>query len=833
VEQVGKTSIFRTLGALWPAASGTITKPDADAIVILAQTPYVAAELTLEGQLAYPKVVTQPRNTAELSRLLQMVDLDPKLLQQDAEASTNGATVDWETTLSFGQKQKLACARLFYHKPRFAVLDEATRGLGPAFERSLYENCAAAGITVLTVAHVPTLQQFHRRVLKIHNDEWSLEPVHEDVKLSLLRTQSAAIADTETGASEQKASEAARLADIRRHEDARSEVYESALKTRIKALPKLSTLQRLRIVGRIILPRFTLADKGVKLIVATFALLVCTTWANGRLMTQIPGQLQAMAMQADASGYVRLTLLSTGATMIMTFMDLCSSWINSALAIHWTTRVTEDVMDRYIKDGAFYSVSQLDKRVTDADTRITRELVDLCDKLADLLKGGGGMMYSGGGGGKILQTKQRMGGSGGLIRPLVDTVYCTALLVQVKLPWNAMIAMWLYGLVGIGTVKAFSPDYSHFTAETERVEGEFRTSHAKVKTNAEAIAFLNGGEIERAFVEKKMGSMLSLARLQVWKRGLWGPINNFIMWGSPMIVTDILRMMWARDSQHGTTSDIMNNSSGTAISATGMYIESLIMRSFRTFSSLLGLHEQMASLFGVVGRVTDLMLVLDDIRPRAGSAAEAQTETAPVLASNSGAFSPRGSRTEDKRDGGIRVAGCDLVTPSGRCMAKQLCFSLSHTQHGGNLAIVGASGTGKSSLFKVLGGLWPVPAGSVALPPKMQQDSTTGGGGLALISQRTLVTAAPISLADYLTYPLSLSGEEWTEEIEGRLRCALPHTRPTFVLRGRALSSWCLIHRRGICIGVHAARTSDCSRWKDWRIAKDGAHPSHGTKCCR
>lgn len=170
-----------------------------------------------------------------------------------------------------------------------------------------------------------------------------------------------------------------------------------------------------------------------------------------------------------------------------------------------------------------------------------------------------------------------------------------------------------------------------------------------------------------------------------------------------MLVTDVLRMMWSRDEQHGTTSDIMNNSSGTAISSTGMYIESLIMRSFRTFSSLLGLHEELASLFGVVGRVTDLMLVLDDIRAPCTDLAhpDGQVEIARLASNVGGAFSPRGSRSEDQRDSGVRVAGCDLVTPSGRCMAKQLCFTLG--QHSGHLAVLGPSGSGKSSLFKVLG----------------------------------------------------------------------------------------------------------------------------------
>ena len=58
-----------------------------------------------------------------------------------------------------------------------------------------------------------------------------------------------------------------------------------------------------------------------------------------------------------------------------------------------------------------------------------------------------------------------------------------------------------------------------------------------------------------------------------------------------------------------------------------------------------------------------------------------------------------------------------------------------------------------------------MPDGAVALPKVMPGTE----GRLALLSQRPLVTAAPVSLADYLTYPRALDRTSF-EAIESQLR---------------------------------------------------------------
>ena len=52
-------------------------------------------------------------------------------------------------------------ARLFYHKPQFAILDECTSAVSVDVEDAMYQYCRQVGISLFTVSHRKSLWKHH------------------------------------------------------------------------------------------------------------------------------------------------------------------------------------------------------------------------------------------------------------------------------------------------------------------------------------------------------------------------------------------------------------------------------------------------------------------------------------------------------------------------------------------------------------------------------------------------------------------------------------------------------------------------------------------------
>jgi vitamin B12/bleomycin/antimicrobial peptide transport system ATP-binding/permease protein len=155
----GKSTLVRAIAGLWPWGGGSVEIKRGAKMFLLPQRPYIPIG-TLRRAATYPDA-SESKSIEAVKDAFKRVGLGhlADRLEEDAP---------WDQTLSGGEKQRVAFARVLLHEPDIVVLDEATSALDPKSQVKLMKLITdQPDITVLSIGHRPELEEFHTRKIEL------------------------------------------------------------------------------------------------------------------------------------------------------------------------------------------------------------------------------------------------------------------------------------------------------------------------------------------------------------------------------------------------------------------------------------------------------------------------------------------------------------------------------------------------------------------------------------------------------------------------------------------------------------------------------------------
>lgn len=346
------------------------------------------------------------------------------------------------------------------------------------------------------------------------------------------------------------------------------------------------------------------------------------------------------------------------------------------LALQYRTRLTHYIHHKYLSNMTFYTLSALDDRIKNADQLITVDISKFSNSLAEL--------YS------------------NLGKPILDMcIYNYSLSRSVG--GEGLFFMALLVQVSAQVMRALTPPFGKYVADEARLEGEFRFQHSRLIDYSEEIALYNGHEAEKDALDKGYFTLIKHVNRILRRRFYHGVMEDFVIkyfWGALGLALCSVPVFFK----------VPGAGAGGMGDRTESFVKNrrLLLSSSDAFGRLMFSYKEISQLAGYTSRVSTLLAVIEDIQR--GHFEKALVSSASTDA-NQAVLSGRGELFEGED---IEFVDVPIVSPNGDVLVQKLSFAIKPGDH---LLIVGPNGCGKSSLFRILGGLWPVYGGKVRKPP--------------------------------------------------------------------------------------------------------------------
>lgn len=273
----------------------------------------------------------------------------------------------------------------------------------------------------------------------------------------------------------------------------------------------------------------------------------------------------------------------------------------------------------------------------------------------------------------------------------------------------APVSVYGYFLVGSICNKVLMSRASRFVWLQEKLEGHFRFAHASLRRNAEQISLYDGGAPELSMLEQLFAAVVRNSYSLLGARFALDLSTNTFQYAGGLVTYVVVGMVLLWGNAFSSITDPAQFAGAVQESSF------LVIMLISGFSNIVGLASTASDLSGYTTRVAELLEALRQ---------------------------PVHPDTRVPSSDCIVFDGVSICAPlSKNLIVADLSFSV---LRGESLIITGPSGSGKSSIVRVMNGLWPAHRGSVACP--------LGPHELCFVPQDPYLVSGG-SLAEQLTYP--------------------------------------------------------------------------------
>jgi putative ATP-binding cassette transporter len=385
--------------------------------------------------------------------------------------------------------------------------------------------------------------------------------------------------------------------------------------------------------------------------------------------------------------FVPLVLASLG-------MAVADTYSKMSLQRRWRSWLNGHVLDRWLTSGRYYHLNLRSGEHSTPEYRVADDLRLSVDAPVDIVLGVFAAVIS------LITYIGVLWYIGGDITIPIGGM-------MLRIPGFLVITAFIYAVVASAAMVSIARGFVPLAESRSQAEADYRYALTRVRENAESIALLGGDAEERAGLD----ASFKVVRNR-WRAVMMQSIRTTIVGNTTNGLAPILPLLLCAPKYVAGTMTL-----GEVMQAASAFITVQ-----RSFNWLVENYPRVADWTAAARRLASLLVSLDGLSGAEGEGSGRQIVRTPAEA------------------GALRVRDLWLTSHDGSAIVNNASIEIAP---GEKVLVVGASGTGKSTLIRAIAGLWPWGAGEVRVQ----------SGGLFVMPQRPYVPLGTLRRA--VTYPLS------------------------------------------------------------------------------